>query len=744
MIQDKIATNGWKVFANLKLFLLFFAIAMAGGLRVYFYFDVELKTKQFNGIEQEFLEIQYQYIGYELQTVVNDLSVMIGHHTAIDDDQPGLSHAEMLGNDNEIKQEFDKEAALLCTSRRNYISVKIFDVTGAAQVAVECVNGVPSIADWQHLNQYDEPAFSKEISTMAADAIYITDIMTLPSDYALDGVNPYLRMAAVLDNDHGSANKFIVIDYLAQDLTSSRNDGLMTFNTTGQGGHLVLVNNENLVYPFIEGTHRLPVGVADIIGQEAALLLNSNQDALQNETQYLNRIRVFPQQKLSEMLLRRPFARFTTVSSTEPLEWSLISITPIDSLDFGVKHFVIKSLILVPFLSLFILPIAFSIRRGRMQQTLFQARMNEQRTFLITMLDSMNEAVIATDLTGRAQTVNPAVTQILGYTNADLLNRDIAPILPLGTSPNTESSAKWLHDQSQNRKNTLEYDCIHINGQWVPIELTVSRSVDAENPFYLLVIRNMSDQREVESEMKNLHQKYIHREKLAEVGLLVGGILHEVSNPLAAIHGLLSNLLYLDGQRTHQNFDPQTREHFNTVFEHIERVRGLSYEVSSFLKPTSNEMALTDLNSVIHTTSSLIRFDYRWRDIDLKIDLDRNLPAIKAIGDQLVQVMMNLLLNAADACDGIEDRKPTIILETHFQNGMAQVIVKDNGKGMNEETVRKIFQPFFTTKGETGGTGLGMPLCEGIINDHGGYMDIASTPGEGTTITVILPVHTES
>ena len=136
--------------------------------------------------------------------------------------------------------------------------------------------------------------------------------------------------------------------------------------------------------------------------------------------------------------------------------------------------------------------------------------------------------------------------------------------------------------------------------------------------------------------------------------------------------------------------------------------------------------------------------DHRWRDIDLKIDLDRNLPAIMAIGDQLVQVMMNLLLNAADACEGITTRKPTIELETHYQDGKARVIVKDNGKGMSEETVRKIFQPFFTTKGDSGGTGLGMPLCEGIINDHGGYMDIVSTPGEGTTITCVLPVHTES
>ena len=473
-------------------------------------------------------------------------------------------------------------------------------------------------------------------------------------------------------------------------------------------------------------------------------MLFDQADSIETADYYLNRIKIEPQQKLTQMFLRRDQSLLNTVSTREPLEWNLISITSKDALDFGLAQFWIKSLLLVPFLSLFILPIGFALRRSSLQHVLYQERLNEQRSFLITMLDSMNDAVIATNMDGRIQTLNPSVTSILGYTSSDLLNRDVGPLLPLGQTQNVGTSRKWLEDQLHNRRKPFTYDCIHLNGTLVPIALTVSSSIDVENPFYLLVIRDLTEQREVESEMKNLHQKYIHREKLAEVGLLVGGILHEVSNPLAAIHGLLSNLLYTDTQRAHPNFDEETRHYFDTVFEHIERVRVLSYEVSSFLKPTSNEMALTDLNSVIHTTTNLIRFDQRWGDIDLKINLDRNLPAIKAIADQLVQVIMNLLLNAADACGGIQDRKALIILETHYQNDMALLTVTDNGKGMSEETVRKIFQPFFTTKGETGGTGLGMPLCEGIISDHGGYMDIVSAPNKGTTISCYLPAHQDT
>ncbi len=744
MTQEKITPSSWKVLSNLKLFLFLFVVCMVAALRLYYYFDVQAKTDRLNQIERQFLSIHYQYIGYELQMVVNDLSVMIGHHDAVDE-EIGFAHTSLLGHDTTIKKEFDKETALLCSSRRNYSDIKIIDPQGNALVAVDCNNGAPRIFPLSELSRFDESVLGNTLKNLTPDAIYVSDIIPSNPLFQEDTrANPYVRVAAVIDTEDGVATKFMVINYLVHELTSSHNNGLITENTTPQGGELVLVNNDLMVYPFVNGHHEYPVPVANIIGAGAMDLFLNKTDSYETKDSYLNRIKIEPQKKLAQMLLARDQSKFNTVSTNVPLEWNLISITSKQEVDFGWSHFWIKALFLVPFFSLLILPIGYALRRSSMQQILYQDRLNEQRGFLITMLDSMNDAVIATNLNGRIQTINPSVTSILGYTTAELLNRDIGPILPLGLTQNVESSQKWLEDQSQSRTSTFTYDCIHLNGTYVPVELTISRSIDTENPFYLLVFRNMTEQREVESEMKNLHQKYIHREKLAEVGLLVGGILHEVSNPLAAIHGLLSTLLYTDSQRDEANFDEKTREYFTTVFEHIERVRGLSYEVSSFLKPTSNEMALTDLNSVIHTTANLIRFDQRWGDIDLKIDLDRNLPAIKAIGDQLVQVIMNLLLNAADACDGVTDRKALIILKTHYQNDMALLTVQDNGNGMSEETVRKIFQPFFTTKGEKGGTGLGMPLCEGIINDHGGYIDIVSTPNKGTTISCYLPVHKDS
>lgn len=716
-----------RVLANMKGFIIIYLLFLIAGLRIFYIFDVENRANNFNNREQNFLAIQQQYIGYELQAVVNDIGVMIGHQNSI----------EPHHDDNDFKEEFDKELTLLCTNRRNYKSAKIIDRSGKALVAVNCQAGNPEVMTDQSIGDYDEAEFARQIGQLNAKAVFLSDI----TDGG--GNDPYIRIAAALEYENNIPEKFIILNYLVQDLTSSRNDGLMMFNVTAQGGTLLLTNNSQLINPFVNGQHETARPFAEFIDIEDQDWIKSREKFTETDQYYINRIFISPQQKLSEMLLRRTEQLFSSVSAKESLNWSLISLVDKDTLAFGFKKYLFKCLLFVPFISLIILPIGFAFRRNRLQQKIYQWRLDQQRTFLITMMDSMHNAVIATDSNGLIQTINPSATRILGYTTSDLLNKDAAPILPTGQTGKAESTESWLKTHSKNSDKKIEYDCVRPDGSWVPIELAISRSVDPENPFYLLVIRDMTYRREVEKEMKNLHQKYIHREKLAEVGLLVGGILHEVSNPLAAINGLLSNLVYTDSEKENPSLDKETLNLFNIVFEHVERVRGLSYEVSSFLRPTSNEMALTDLNSVIHTTTSLIRFDHRWRDVNLDLKLDRNLPPIRAISDQLVQVVMNLLVNAADACTQLEDSKPEIELGTLYKNHMAQVYIQDNGIGMDNETIRKIFQPFFTTKGDSGGTGLGLPLCEGIINDHGGHLEVESNSGTGTRITCYLPVNND-
>ena len=156
--------------------------------------------------------------------------------------------------------------------------------------------------------------------------------------------------------------------------------------------------------------------------------------------------------------------------------------------------------------------------------------------------------------------------------------------------------------------------------------------------------------------------------------------------------------------------------------------------------PQSTEQKLLDLNNLIRSTVRFISFDRRFSFIDMELNLDPNLPAVRAVGDHLTQVIMNLLVNAADAMEGRTDPKPRIIVSTNYQDGYAVVSVADNGTGMDQATLARVFEEFFTTKPPGKGSGIGMAVSKSLIESDGGVISLESEPGAGTTVIVRLPV----
>jgi signal transduction histidine kinase len=129
--------------------------------------------------------------------------------------------------------------------------------------------------------------------------------------------------------------------------------------------------------------------------------------------------------------------------------------------------------------------------------------------------------------------------------------------------------------------------------------------------------------------------------------------------------------------------------------------------------------------------------------VSLRLELDNQLPAIYGVADQLTQVIMNLLINAADSLSSKEEGEREIILRSEILNDNVCLTVIDNGSGMDEETLNRAFEAFFTTK-KNKGTGLGLSLCYSIITGHGGTIEIDSALGEGTQVRVLLPLPTDN
>ena len=151
-----------------------------------------------------------------------------------------------------------------------------------------------------------------------------------------------------------------------------------------------------------------------------------------------------------------------------------------------------------------------------------------------------------------------------------------------------------------------------------------------------------------------------------------------------------------------------------------------------------------DLNTLIKSTCTFISFDKRFRGVSLQQDLAAGLPALYVVSDHIVQVLMNVLINAADALEGREEHAPTIRVETRLDGDFVVLTVSDNGPGIVPENLGRVFDAHFTTKPPGRGSGLGLSLCRSLVQQDGGDIRVTSVAGQGATVRIALPVPTDA
>jgi two-component system NtrC family sensor kinase len=239
---------------------------------------------------------------------------------------------------------------------------------------------------------------------------------------------------------------------------------------------------------------------------------------------------------------------------------------------------------------------------------------------------------------------------------------------------------------------------------------------------------------EREKELVIARQKFFHREKMAAVGALAAGVAHEIGNPIAAMSGVLQEMV---NEQESGQLDLAGNSKLSVLQTQIQRLSAITREISVFAVPQPMERQLLDLNGLVRTTVGLMGYDKRMNRVNLRLNLDSQLPAIYGVADQLTQVIMNLLINAADVLSYSQEGPREITLKTEFSDN-ACLTVTDNGRGMDQETLNRAFEAFFTTKSK--GTGLGLSLCYSIVNGHGGTIEIDSTPNQGTQVKIYLPL----
>jgi len=232
-------------------------------------------------------------------------------------------------------------------------------------------------------------------------------------------------------------------------------------------------------------------------------------------------------------------------------------------------------------------------------------------------------------------------------------------------------------------------------------------------------------------------QQRFHQEKMAAIGSLASAVAHEVGNPINSISGIAQHTIELiDAGRP---VDAQTmRGNAKLTIQQTERIGAILRHLSDLSAPRSAQPQFLDVNELLQTTCNFLRYDKRFRNIDLAIEAHADLPAVRAVADHLTQVVMNLVINAADAMEGVTGRRPTIRVTACLAGNYVALAISDNGQGMKPDTLEHAFEQSFTTKPAAKGRGIGLYLCKVLIEEMGGRIEIRSTIGAGTVANVRL------
>ncbi len=278
-----------------------------------------------------------------------------------------------------------------------------------------------------------------------------------------------------------------------------------------------------------------------------------------------------------------------------------------------------------------------------------------------------------------------------------------------------------------------------IGGKNIQFEMVASPLHHPDNPeCHILVFK-----RDVTRE-KEYQAKFYQAEKMATIGMLATGVAHEVNNPLTAIFGFAEGIRRrLPAMR--QTVDPDVmadvEDYVSTILMECRRCQDIVTTLLTFSRHKTVSFSPVSLNAVVGDTLKLLRSHLKQRNqakISVHVDLCKGLPKVSGDEHQIKQVMLNLLVNAMDAISG-----PGRITITTFQSeaGSVCLSVEDSGCGIPAENMDKLFEPFFTTKRSGKGIGIGLSTCMSIVQKHRGDILVRSTPGQGATFTVKLPVN---
>lgn len=353
------------------------------------------------------------------------------------------------------------------------------------------------------------------------------------------------------------------------------------------------------------------------------------------------------------------------------------------------------------------------------------AKLEVNNKYLSNILKASGHAIMIVDKNEQFIEWNEGAEKIFGYTSQEAIGKHSSFILPHGKKYVDELKLIQHQVGKLGEPIVLDTERVTKSGKIIFVQLNVTRLPSSDGQYIgrSIVIRDFT-------EVKRLQQQIDQSEKLAVLGQLSAGIAHEIGNPLAGISSIVQLL-----QRKAN--DDTTNEYLAILRENIDRISKIVRELVDFSRPPKYEESMIDVGGIIKTAIGIVKYDKRVRNVNFETSLSTDLPSISAVADQILQVFVNILINALDAIKG----EGTIVVKSTNDDDNIYVDICDNGCGMEEEVMQKIFEPFFTTKEVGKGTGLGLSVSYGIVKKSHGDIKVSSQVGKGSCFKVILPIE---
>jgi PAS domain S-box-containing protein len=361
------------------------------------------------------------------------------------------------------------------------------------------------------------------------------------------------------------------------------------------------------------------------------------------------------------------------------------------------------------------------------------------KEFIDRVIHSSASAIIAADRQGNIQIMNRVARDLLGVSAKNESKiRHTEQLYPPGKA---KEIMRMLRDERIGGKGKLLIPMttiINTDGEEIPVEMSAAIVYDDEgNETATMAIYNdLRKKIEVEKRLEETQKQLAQSDKMASLGQLAAGVAHEINNPLTGI--LFYANLILEKIDDH---DP-IKSDLEFIVEDANRCKGIVKSLLVYSRKTDSCKSIVHINTLVETSLNLTRDQKIFGNIHIVKELSDEMMLLNADANKLHQVIINLVINAADAMEG----KGTLTIRTYRDKRLRKVYleIEDTGCGIPRENLTRIFDPFFTTKQVGKSTGLGLSITYGIVEEHGGKIRVKKTGPEGTTFILEFPQYVPS